>query len=601
MPAPDSAIQPCASARLDCSLAAPAGHSAVSLMRSNPGYARWAALALAGAVAACQSDPRLDDSHAGVRARAEQVIRSAELLTDIQALSSDAFEGRAPGTAGEQQTIEWLAAAFQRAGAEPGNPDGGWLQEVPLVGTRSTPSARFRVGEQQMVPTPFEEFVAVTRQDLPRVEIGGSEMVFVGYGVQAPEFDWNDFKDVDVRGKTLIVLVGDPPVPSAEDPGRLDPELFRGPALTYYGRWTYKYEIAARLGAAACVIVHQTGPAGYPWEVVAEGRRSEMFDLTSDEGGEALLPVEAWVTEDTARRLLKACGADFDQLAQAALERDFQPVPLDARADFRLDVERSEVLSHNVVARIPGQGPRADEWVVYCAHWDHLGVDPAREGDGIFNGAIDNATGTAALVALARAFSALPEPPQRSILLIALTAEEKGLLGAKHYASAPLHPLERTLAVINMDALNPWGRTHDVVSVGLGLTTLDALLAAEASRQGRTVRPDPEPHKGFFYRSDHFEFAKRGVPVLYAESGVDFVGRPKGWGLERRAAYTAEDYHKPSDQVGADWDLSGLVEDVRLFFRVGLRVAEQERWPEWVESSEFHNVREAALLAARQP
>jgi Zn-dependent M28 family amino/carboxypeptidase len=571
-------------------------------MRSIPGHARWAfAFALAGGAAACQSDSLSEGGHAGERARAAQLIRSGELLDDIQALASDAFEGRAPGTPGEQRTIEWLAAAFERAGAEPGNPDGGWLQEVPLVGTRTTPYARFRVGEQQMVPAAFEDFVAVTRQDLPKVEIGGSEVVFAGYGIVAPEYDWNDFKDLDVRGKTLLVLVGDPPLASAKDPGRLDSELFRGPAMTYYGRWTYKYEIAAKLGAAACVIVHQTGPAGYPWEVVAEGRRSEIFDLASDPEGEASLPVEAWVTEDTARRLTKACGADFDALAKSALARDFQPVALGARADFRLNVERSEVRSHNVVAKIPGQGPHADEWVVYSAHWDHLGVDPEREGDGIFNGAIDNATGTAALVALARAFNALPEPPPRSILLIALTAEEKGLLGARHYASAPLYPLERTLAVINMDALNPWGRTRDVVSVGLGLTTLDPLLASEAARQGRSVRPDPEPHKGFFFRSDHFEFAKRGVPVLYAESGVDFVGRPNGWGLERRAAYTSEDYHKPSDEVGPDWDLSGLVEDVRLFFRVGLRVAEQSRWPEWVEGSEFRSVREAALLAARQP
>jgi Zn-dependent M28 family amino/carboxypeptidase len=570
-------------------------------MRSNPGrVCLLTGLALAGAVAGCQVDAPSDGSPASDRARAEQVIRAGELLDDIRTLASDEFEGRAPATPGEDRTIEWLAAAFERAGAQPGNPDGGWLQEVPLTSIRSTPYARFRVGDQQMVPVVLEEFVAVTRQDLPRVEIGGSEIVFAGYGVDAPEYGWNDFEGLDVRGKTLLVLVGDPPVPSAHDPGRLDPAAFRGPAMTYYGRWTYKYEVAARLGAAACVIVHQTGAAGYPWEVVAEGRRSETFDAGAGVGGEPRLPVEAWVTEDTARRLLKACGEDFDELARRALSRDFRPVPLAARADFRIDVERSEALSHNVVARIPGSGPRADEWIVYSAHWDHLGVDPAREGDGIFNGAIDNATGTAALVALARAFSALPQPPQRSILLIALTAEEKGLLGARHYASAPLYPLERTLAVINMDALNPWGRTRDVVSVGLGLTTLDPLLAAEASRQGRTVRSDPEPHKGFFFRSDHFEFAKRGVPVLYAESGVDYIGRPNGWGLERKAAYTAEDYHKPSDEVRSDWDLSGLVEDTRLFFRVGLRIAEQPRWPEWVEGSEFRGVREAALLDAER-
>jgi len=557
-------------------------------------------LALAGAIG-CQVGAQSEAGHASEHARAEQAIRAPDLLADIRTLSSDEFEGRAPASAGEDHTIQWLASAFESAGAQPGLPDGTWLQEVPLISIRSKPYARFRVGDQQMVPTAFEDFVAITRQDLPRVEIGGSEVVFAGYGVSAPEYEWDDFKGLDVRGKTLLVLVGDPPVPASDDPGRLDPKLFRGAALTYYGRWTYKYEQAARLGAAACVIVHQTGPAGYPWEVVAEGRRGEIFDLGSKASGEPTVPVEAWITEDTARRLLKACGADFDALARSAVSRDFRPVPLSARADFRLDVQRSSVTSHNVAARIPGTGPHADEWIVYCAHWDHLGVDPAREGDGIFNGAIDNATGTAALVALARAFSSLPQPPPRSILLLALTGEEKGLLGARHYASAPPYPLERTLAVINMDALNPWGRTRDVVSIGLGLTTLDPLLASEASRQGRSVCADPEPHKGFFFRSDHFEFAKRGVPVLYAESGVDYIGRPNGWGLERRAAYTAEDYHKPSDEVRADWDLSGMVEDVRLYFRVGLRVAEQQRWPEWVKASEFRGVREAALLAANKP
>jgi Zn-dependent M28 family amino/carboxypeptidase len=559
-----------------------------------------AGLALTGAIC-CQVGAQSGAGHAGDRSRAEQAIRAPDLLADIRALSSDEFEGRAPASEGEKKTIDWLATAFERAGAQPGLPDGTWLQEVPLTSIRTTPYARFRVGDQQMVPVAVEDFVAVTRQDLPRVEIGGSEVVFAGYGVVAPEYEWDDFKGLDVRGKTLLVLVGDPPVPDGNEAGRLDAGVFRGPALTYYGRWTYKYEMAARLGAAACVIVHQTGPAGYPWEVVAEGRRSETFDLGSTASSEPTLPVEAWVTEDTARRLVKACGEDFDALARSAVSREFQPVPLSARADFRLDVQRSAVTSHNVAARIPGSGPRADEWIVYCAHWDHLGIDPAREGDGIFNGAIDNATGTAALVALARAFSSLSQPPPRSILLLALTGEEKGLLGARYYASAPPYPLERTLAVINMDALNPWGRTRDVVSVGLGLTSLDPLLASEASRQGRTVRSDPEPHKGFFFRSDHFEFAKRGVPVLYAESGVDYIGRPNGWGLERRAAYTAEDYHKPSDEVRPDWDLSGLVEDVRLFFRVGLRVAEQQRWPEWEKGSEFRGVREAALLAASQP
>jgi Zn-dependent M28 family amino/carboxypeptidase len=275
----------------------------------------------------------------------------------------------------------------------------------------------------------------------------------------------------------------------------------------------------------------------------------------------------------------------------------FHPVTLGARADFEIAVELRDVTSHNVVAAIPGSGPRADEWIVYSAHWDHLGVDPAREGDGIYNGAVDNATGTAALVALARAFRTLPQPPQRSVLLLAVTAEEKGLLGSKHYAANPLYPLEKTLCNINMDALNPWGRTLDVVSIGLGQTTLDAHLEEEAARQGRTVVPDAEPEKGFYYRSDHFEFAKRGVPALYADAGVEYRDRPEDWGRQRRAAYTTDDYHKPSDEVRDDWDLSGMVEDVRLFFRVGLRVCTEPAWPEWMPGTEFKAAREAMLAA----
>ena len=291
-------------------------------------------------------------------------------------------------------------------------------------------------------------------------------------------------------------------------------------------------------------------------------------------------------------------GKDFDQLKTEALMPGFHPVALGAHADFEISVELREVTSHNVVAAIPGQGPQADEWIVYSAHWDHLGVDPAREGDTIFNGAVDNATGTAALVAMARAFSALPSPPRRSILLLAVTAEEKGLLGSKYYAANPLYPLEKTLCNINMDALNVWGRTRDVVSIGLGQTTLDTPLEIEATHQGRVVLPDAESEKGFYYRSDHFEFAKQGVPALYADSGMEFLERPEGWGRERREQYTSQDYHKPSDEVGADWDLSGLVEDVTLFFRVGLRVSETTTWPTWKPGTEFRARREAMLSAA---
>jgi Zn-dependent M28 family amino/carboxypeptidase len=373
--------------------------------------------------------------------------------------------------------------------------------------------------------------------------------------------------------------------------------------MTYYGRWTYKYEIASAMGAAAALIVHETGPAGYPWEVVRGSWGRENFDIAGGDLGPPRVPVEAWITREAAERLLAAAGRDLENLRREALTPEFRPIELDARADFELELERRQVLSRNVLAAIPGEGPRADEWIVYSAHWDHLGVDESIEGDGIFNGALDNASGTAGLIELAEALAALPRPPERSFLLLAVTAEEKGLLGSKHYAAHPLVPLGRTLANVNMDGLNPWGRTLDVESVSAGQTTLEELLAEEAARQGRRVEPHSEPEKGTFYRSDHFEFAKRGVPALYAESGVDYLGRPAGWGRERRNEYTARDYHKPSDEVKPSWDLSGAVEDLRLYFRIGLRLAETDPWPEWYPGTEFREVRRATLAeqAPRAP
>jgi len=552
-------------------------------------------LALCALLAACAGTSTRDEA---ALLRAEQAIRAEEVLADIAALSSDAFEGRGPGSAGEERTLEYLAAAFERAGAVPGNPDGSWFQEVPLVGFQTKAYGQLRVGDQRMELAFPDDFVAVTHHTAPVVRVGDSEVVFVGYGVVAPEYGWDDFKDVDVRGKTVVMLVNDPPLVDPADPTRLDDAMFRGRAMTYYGRWTYKYEIASERGAAACILIHETGPAGYPWEVVTGSWGGEGFDVRRADGNAGRVPVEAWISEPTARRFLKGAGFDLDTLKRQALMPGFHPVALGARADFELSTTLREVTSHNVVAAIPGQGPHADEWIVYSAHWDHLGVDPARAGDGIYNGAVDNATGTAGLVALARAYTALPEPPRRSVLLLAVTAEEKGLLGSKHYAANPLYPLEKTLCDINMDALNPWGRTLDVVSVGLGQTTLDEHLEAVAGAQGRRVVPDAEPEKGYYYRSDHFEFAKRGVPALYADAGMEYRDRPEGWGEERRGAYTREDYHKPSDEVGDDWELSGLVEDLCLFFRVGLRVIDDPRWPAWREGTEFKAVREATLSAS---
>jgi Zn-dependent M28 family amino/carboxypeptidase len=505
-------------------------------------------------------------------------------------LASDEFEGRSPGTRGEELTVNYLIEQFRQIGLQPGNPDGTWTQDVSLIGFRAQPTASFQAGGRA-IPLRFpDDYVAVSRRfDLPEARVQNSEIVFVGYGAVAPEYDWDDFKDVDVRGKTVVMLINDPGFATQDE------SLFRGNAMTYYGRWTYKYEIASEKGAAAAIIVHETEPAGYPYDVVRGSWGQENFDIRTADGNAGRVPVEGWITHEKARELFAAGGQDFEALKRAALRRDFRPVPLRATANFQVRNTTREVQSRNVIGKLEGSHPqRRNEYVVYTAHWDHLG----RAGDQIFNGAVDNATGTAGLIEVGKAFVALPRRQDRTVLFLAVTAEERGLLGAKHYASQPLYPLERTLANINMDMLNPWGRTRDVVVVGLGNTTLDETLAAAATAQGRVLRPDPEPEKGFFFRSDHFEFAKQGVPALFINAGVDFIGKPEGYGERMRAWYNAEAYHKPGDTVRTDWDLAGAVEDLRLLFQVGHRVAQADRWPEWKPGTEFRARRERMLRQA---
>jgi len=528
-------------------------------------------------------------------------IDLAELRAHIAKLASDEFEGRAPATRGEVLTINYIASAFERAGLAPGNPDGTWFQDVPLSGYRSKTQLSLKAGERAIEMEPLRDFVALSRRMQPVIEVESSELVFVGYGVQAPEYGWDDYKGLDVRGKTLVMLVNDPPVPTRADPLELDPGLFRGEAMTYYGRWTYKYEIASQLGAAAALIVHETGPAGYPFAVVAGSWGRENFDTRATDGNAGRVAVEGWLSEKKARELLSAGGADFDALKQAACSRDFRPVPLTLQGSYRVENEFRDVPSKNVVGLLRGSDPeRASEYVVYTAHWDHLGRDESLQGDQIFNGAVDNASGVAALLELAQAFAALKPAPQRSILFLAVTAEEKGLLGAKHYAGHPLYPLDQTVANINIDAMNPWGRTTDVSSIGLGHTTMDELLEQKAALQGRVVVPDAEPSKGIFYRSDHFEFAKQGVPALYADGGSELRGRAPGLGKQRMAEFTERHYHKVSDELGEDWDLAGAVEDAQLAFLVGLELARSANWPAWKDGSEFKAVLEARKRAGKR-
>jgi Zn-dependent M28 family amino/carboxypeptidase len=529
-------------------------------------------------------------------------VRADSMLEHIKTLASDEFEGRAPGSPGEEKTTAYLVDRLKAMGLQPGNPDGSYEQVVPLVGYRATEVKGAFNAPNGDVPLEFPgNFVAVSRRLAPEIAVENSDVIFGGYGVVAPEYQWDDFKGVDVRGKTLIMLVNDPPVPDPNDPAALDPATFKGRAMTYYGRWTYKYEIAAEKGAAAVILIHEEGPAGYPFSVVQGSWSGENFDIDAPtpEGAPQRPAVEGWISLEAAEKLMAACGKDLATLKKAAIDRAFQPVPLDARAGFHVKTELRKVQSRNVVARVEGSDPALkDEYVVYTAHWDHLGRDPSAEGDGIYNGAVDNASGVAALLDMAGGLTKLSPPPKRSALFLFVTAEEQGLLGSKYYAGHPLYPLEKTVANINIDCVNAWGPTKDVISVGMGQSTLDDLLVELAGAHGRVVRPDAEPEKGYYYRSDHFEFAKKGVPALSPGGGREFVGKDPEYGRRKQEEYTRNDYHKPSDEVKPDWDLSGAVEDVRLLLEVGVRAADGDRWPEWKPGSEFKARREAMLQQA---
>jgi Zn-dependent M28 family amino/carboxypeptidase len=531
---------------------------------------------------------------------AEPGLSADRLLAHVRVLASDAFEGRAPGSPGEEKTVDYVVGQFRALGLTPGNPDGTFIQSVPLVGATSQATGSFEAAGRRTEWGMPRDAVLWSPRFVPEVTVTDSEMVFVGYGVVAPEYGWDDFKGVDVRGKTIVMLVGDPPVPDPQDPAKLDEQVFKGRAMTYYGRWTYKYEIAAERGAAAALVVHETGAAGYPFRVVINSNTGERFDLQAADRNMGRAAVEGWITQEAAGTLCAAAGRDFAALRRSAVRRDFQPVGLGARASFTVKNTLREVSSRNVVARLAGADPKlVDETVVYSAHWDHLGRDPKLSGDPVYHGAYDNATGVAGLIEIAREFVALNPRPRRSLLFLATTAEEKGLLGAKYYVEHPLYPLARTLADLNLDGLNPWGRTHDVSVLGYGNTTLEDLLKAAAGRQGRVLVPDAEPEKGSFFRADHFEFAKAGVPVLYFDSGLDYVGRPAGFGKQKSDEFTENDYHKPTDVIKPDWDLSGGIEDLQLLLAVGRAVADGDRWPEWKAGAEFRARREASLKPHR--
>jgi len=528
---------------------------------------------------------------------AENAIDSEGLLEHTKVLGSDKFEGRAPGTHGEDLSVEYITSHFKKLGLKPGNPNGTYTQEVPLAGIFTAPIASFTVKDTKMELHPGKEFVAFTQRIVPTIEVRHSDMVFVGYGVIAPEYGWDDFKGMDVKGKTLVFLINDPPVPDPNDSSKLDDTMFKGKAMTYYGRWTYKYEIAAEKGAAAAIIVHETIPAAYPWTVVENSNTKQNFAIDASDKNMGTVGVRSWMTLDTAKRLFAAAGQDYDALKKAALRKDFKPVSLGAQADFSLQNKITHINSHNVVGKLEGSDPeRKDDYVIYSAHWDHLGLDSSLKGDQIYNGALDNASGVASLLEIAQAFTKLPQSPPRSILFLATTTEEGGLLGAKYYAEHPLYPLHHTLADINIDVINPWGKTRDIEDLSFGNSTLDDLFAVAAKRQGRVATPNSEPEKGSFFRADNFELSKVGVPSLYPGSKPkDFIGKPADYGRKMSDDYVLHHYHQVSDEVNPAWDLSGAVQDTQLLFEVGYQVAHDEKYPTWLAGSEFKAKRDAMM------
>jgi Zn-dependent M28 family amino/carboxypeptidase len=514
------------------------------------------------------------------------------MLAHTKILSSDEYEGRAPGTKGEERAVTYIADQFKNVGLKPGNSDGTYFQKVPLVGITAKPAPLvFSKGGQRQTLKWKDDVVAWTKHVAPSASISNSEVVFVGYGVVAPEFNWDDYKDVDVKGKTLLMLVNDPPVTEASNPEELDAKTFGGKAMTYYGRWTYKYEIGAQKGAAAVLIVHETGPAGYGFNVV-QGRTGEQFDLVTPDKNMGRAAIEGWITLDQAQALLKSAGQDFDALKKQAATREFKPVPLGITASMKIDNTLRTIDSRNVIGRLDGIDAKLkDEFVVYTAHWDHFG----KNAQGIFHGAEDDALGCAALVEMARAYTKLPAPPRRSILFLAVTAEEQGLLGSEYYAKMPIYPLAKTVANINMDSWNVHGRTKDLTLVGFGASDLDDYARDAAGEQGRVVHADAEPEKGFYYRSDHFNFAKQGVPALDPDGGVDYIGKPPEYAKQQRDEWNANRYHTPKDVVLPDWDLTGTREDLMVLFAVGYRVAQADKMPEWRPGNEFRAKREQML------
>ena len=514
---------------------------------------------------------------------------AAAYLKHIEVLSSDAFEGRAPGTEGEKKTLAYIEQQFRAAGLKPGIGD-SYLQPVPLVEIvpHADTAMQFTgAGGQSLALRNLDDIVVWTRRPVPSIRLANAEVVYAGYGIVAPEYGWDDYAGLDVRGKLVLVLVNDPGYATQ------DPKLFTGNAMTYYGRWDYKFAEAVRHGAAGVLVIHETKAAGYPWDVPRNGATKPQFDLRIDDPASKRLALEGWITEEAASRVLSAAGMDFAALKKAASTRGFKgrATGLTASMSVRNDVRNA--VSYNVVGMVPGR-ERPKEAFVYTAHWDHLGMaTDAKPGeDAIFNGAQDNATGISALIELGRAFAATRPAPQRSVLFVAVTAEESGLLGSEYFAAHPPIPVAQMAGGLNMDNLYAVGKTRDITVIGFGQSELEDDLRQAAARQGRVPAQEPSPEKGFYYRSDHFNLAKAGVPMLYTKSGVDSPTQGADYGKRWLEDYTAKKYHKPSDEYSPDWDVSGTLQDLQLYYEVGLGIVNSSRWPNWRADSEFRAIRD---------
>lgn len=524
---------------------------------------------------------------------AAQNIAPETLARHIKVLASDEFEGRKPTTPGEDKTIRYMAEQFDRVGALPGN-DGGWYQNVPMVEITVDPKISLAIsGAAQPLSMAYgSDMVVWTKRVQETVSVANSDVVFVGYGINAPEWGWNDYAGLDVKGKTVVVLINDPGFATR------DPKLFNGRAMTYYGRWTYKFEEAARQGAAAVLIVHETEPAAYPWPVVYSSWTGPQIDMASDDNGAHRAALEGWIQLSAAETLFKAAGLDYRSLATAASKPGFKAVPLgklQLSATLNNKIKRQE--SHNVVALVKGT-KRPDEYILYTAHWDHLGRCPADpDGDDICNGALDNASGSAGLLAMAEAFA--KNPPERSVVFLSVTGEEAGLLGSLYYSEHPIYPLAKTVAGYNMDGLNVLGRTRDIVIVGYGKSSLEEDVKRWAKAHDKVVMPETTPERGAFFRSDHFSLAKVGVPVLDANAGIDFIGKGREWGKAQIDAFIAKSYHKPSDEWSDNMDMKSAAEDVQMLYDLGYDLANSTLWPTWLPSAEFAAAREQSLKGSK--